>query len=343
MDQPHNSQEKEINLIPVFQWISNGFKNFFNAIGRFFKALFHFFVLFLIFIQKNVIVVAICAIAGAALGWYFNQGVKESYTAQAVVQTNFGSAKQLYANVKKMNTLADQSNYDELAQLLGIDVDAASHIKSISIVPEYNDTELLREYDHIARKSDTMALEVFTFEAFKNAKRPIDFEYHKIEVNGTKNDALNKVVSIAIDIPESNFIKSQRSSQQATARFDVMNMEYEVAAIDSVIMAYQTALKSKKDPSAGTNLFISENQSPFVFKHLFDQKKELLAALAVAREQQFNYDHVINIVSSYTQKGTPEKQHLTIKGGFAGIGFGLILAVIPLLWRSLKEYEQQHA
>ena len=63
-----NREEQEVDLVPVFVWIGNGIKNFFKGIGAFFKAIGHAIILFLVFLQRNIILIGAFLIAGLALG-----------------------------------------------------------------------------------------------------------------------------------------------------------------------------------------------------------------------------------------------------------------------------------
>ena len=67
---PQNREEQEVDLVPVFVWIGDGIKGFFRAIGNFFKAIGHAFILFLIFLQKNIILIGAFVVLGIVLGYY---------------------------------------------------------------------------------------------------------------------------------------------------------------------------------------------------------------------------------------------------------------------------------
>ena len=165
MNQNENQkqEEQEVDLVPVFVWIGDGIKGFFRAIGNFFKAIGHAIILFLIFLQKNIILVGLFILVGIGLGYYFDSAGKSNYTAQLRVQPNFNSSSQLISNIKYYNSLTGEGDYDRLANALGLSVEEAKKLKSFSIEESYNDTELLAEYDRLARDSDTMALDNFNF------------------------------------------------------------------------------------------------------------------------------------------------------------------------------------
>lgn len=346
MSQPNNEpqQEQEVNLLPVFVWISNGFKNLFKSIGVTLKSIAHFIVLFFIFIKKNWIIVLSTTIIGIAIGWYLKVENKNIYTASAIVKPNFKSTAQLIANVNYYNSLVEQKNTSMLAQELQLNQQQVASIESLNIQPEFNETELLEEYDRLARKSDSVALENFTFKGFMAAKRPVDYEYHSIKVNGTDNTTLEKVIEKVIHIEENSMIKAQKQALKETADFDLKIMQQQLTELDSLIMAYKTAITNTSSSTSVTTQFIIGDQAASEsLKDLFDRKQFLLSKIAQTREDKYSFNHTVQMVSQYIKKGFIEKKHYRLKGALIGLGIGLLLALIPVFVRFLNHYEKQHA
>ncbi|GAK88217.1 hypothetical protein JCM19297_2730 [Nonlabens ulvanivorans] len=343
-NQPQNNQEQEVDLVPVFVWISNGFKNIFTGVGNLLKGIGHFLILFLIFIQKNLIIIAITSIAGIALGWYLNLKSSDQFTAQIVVKPNFKSAGQLISNINYYQSLVEQEDFEKLSQELNTSRDKTSKITSLSIRPEFNDTELLEEYDQLARKSDTMALENFTFEGFKAAKRDQDYQFQLIEVSSKDRTVLENLIDDVIRVKENSIIKSEQQALKETADFDLKSMNYQLIELDSLIAAYQTAIKSSDVQGGnGTNLYLGDQKPSEALKNLFDQKRNILYTMSSVRKDKYSYGSTINVVSQYIKKGVIEKKHYRLKGAFIGLGFGLLIALFPLVWRFLKNYEKENA
>ncbi|MGJ8683030.1 MAG: hypothetical protein ACSHWW_00305 [Nonlabens sp.] len=343
-NQPQNNQEQEVDLVPVFVWISNGFKGLFNGIGKAIKGLGHFLVLFLIFIQKNLIIVGLATVLGIAAGWYLNSQSGNQFTAQVLVKPNFKSTGQLISNVTYYQSLIEQEDFDKLGKELNISTDKAAKISSLDINPEFNDTELLEEYDKLARRSDTMALDNFTFEGFKAAKRDIDYEFQLIDISSTDRTVLEDVLENVIKVKENSIIKAERQALKETADFDLKAMSYQLSELDSLIAAYQTAIKSSDVKGGnGTNLYLGDQKPSEALKNLFDQKRNILYNMSVVRKEKYSYDNTVNIASQFIKKGTIEKKHYRLKGALIGLGFGLLIALFPLVWRFLKNYEKENA
>ncbi|MEN8817589.1 MAG: hypothetical protein ABF274_12080 [Nonlabens sp.] len=342
-NQPDQNQEQEVDLVPVFVWISNGFQNLINAIVGLFKSIAHFLILFLIFIKNHIILLGVLFFIGAGLGWYMSKESKKSFNAQLRVQPNFESAGQLISNLEYYNSLVDQEDFVSLSKELGITTEEARELTSFHIKADFNDTELLKEYDYMARRADTIALENYTFEGFKEAKREIDYQFYTVQISSKDRKALEKAAIKAVQVEDNPLIKAQRKASIETTAFNLKIMENQLKEIDSLLVAFQIAIKSKdSSTSPGTNVFVSPQNKSEVFTELFEEKSRILYNLEFIRENKYAYENTVNIVSYFVKKGTIEKKHLTVIFALVFLGFGLLIALIPLVFRFLNNYQESN-
>jgi hypothetical protein len=331
--------QQEVDLVPVFVWISNGFKNLFRAIVSFFKAIGHGIMLFLAFIQANLILLAVFVAVGLALGFYVDSSSSEIYSTRLRVAPNFESSSQLISNVNYYNSLQQEEDHERLAQELDITVEQAQSITSFEIEPSYNDTELLREYDALARESDTMALENFTFEGFKEAKREMDYKYYAITVTSKDRGTLEDILQPVVTVQDNAGIKAARSSTRENIAFDIRTLNYQLEEVDSLIAGYQKAIATgQTSNSSSTNLFLGDQRPSEALRNLFAEKRMILDELNDLREQKYRSDETVNIVSQFITRGRIESNHTKLKILLVFLGLGLLVAVLPLVWRGVKEY-----
>lgn len=335
---PKNNEEQEVDLVPVFVWISNGIKNFFKAIAAFFMAIGHAIILFLVFLQKNIILIAILVLVGLGLGYYLDAGSSSNYSAKLRVAPNFQSASQLISNIDYYNALAEEEDYERLSNELGISLNEAEDFKSLSIEPSYNDTELLEEYDELARSADTMALDNFTFEGFKDAKREIDYGFYEIIAKAKSRAALEKIIPQVVNIKENPGIKAARLASKETVEFNLQSMNYQLQELDSLIAAYQNMIRTTQGSGGTTNLYLGEQQSSDKLMNLFHQKQFLLEEMEDFRKDKYSYDSTVNIVSEYIVQGSVKNNHTKLKLLIAFFILGILIAFTPIAWRFLKNY-----
>ncbi|BAO54854.1 hypothetical protein [Nonlabens marinus] len=333
-----NREEQEVDLVPVFVWIGNGIKNFFNAIGAFFKAIGHALILFFVFLQRNILLIGAFIVAGLALGFYLDSNTKSNYSAQLRVEPNFNSSSQLISNINYYDALTSEGDYTRLAKELGLTVDEAQQINGFSIEESYNDTELLEEYDRLARDADTMALDNFTFEGFKEAKREMDYQFYEIIAKANSRDVLEKAIPKIIEVKENSGIKAARLSYLENTEFNISSKQYQLTEIDSLLAAYQKMIATNQSSSGNTNLFVGDQRSSDNLATLFFQKQELLEDLQDLREDKYGSENTVNIVSEYVVRGSVKEEHTKLKLVILFFVLGILVAAIPAVWRFLKSY-----
>jgi hypothetical protein len=337
-------EEKEVELVPIFVWIGRGISSCFNGIGRFFASLGHLFLLFLIFLQRNLLLIVGITILGGALGWYLNQDSKNLYTTEMRVQPNFKSTEHLIAKVSSYQSLINEKDVAKLGKELGITSSMAATITSINIEPYYNEIELLKEYDDFARRSDTMALKDLTFEGYKAAKRDFDYEYQSITARGSNTIVLNKTMDKLVALDQTTAIAAAKRTSLETAEYKLAAMEMQVRNLDTLMISLQKAVKDSGSNQAipTNNIYLNDQQeSSTMFTSIFEEKQKMLNRIDLTKKQYYDYQNVINVISKYTQKGSIFKQHLVLKGALLFFLVGLIVAAAPKLWRFLKEYEEK--
>ncbi len=338
-DNDRQKEDQEIDLFPVLLWISNGIKGFFKAIGSFFLAIGHAIVLFLIFLKKNIILIGVFCLLGLGLGYYLDTNVKTNYMAKMRVSPNFNSTSQLLANIEFYDALTDEEDYQTLAEELDISLAQAKDIVSLSIEPSYNDTELLKEYDELARLTDTMALENLTFESFKNSKRRIDYENYNIFAVAKSRAVIEEVVPKIIRIQENESIKAKRLASIETIDFNIASKKYQMQELDSLIVAYQKMIGSNATATGGqTNLYLTKTESTNQIDNLFKQKQALLYDLELLRDAKYGSENVVNIVSSYVVKGSIVNNYTLLKTVLLFLVVGIFVAFMPALFKFLNSY-----
>ncbi|AZQ43128.1 hypothetical protein [Nonlabens ponticola] len=341
MSDPYNKpqEDQEADLLPVFEWIGNGFKNLGRGIANLFKAIIHGILLFFVFLQRNIILIGVFVLIGLGLGYYMDQQVKDKYSALVRVEPNFNSVTQLISNVKYYNALVEEGVYDKLAKELDITTVEAENLSGFYIEPSYNDTELLKEYDELARRSDTMALENFSFEGFKEAKREIDYQYYEITASSKDRATLVEIIDDLVKVEVNAAIKGAKQSTLENTEFDIKALNYQLQELDSLISGYQKAITAQDIPvNAGTTLYLGDQKPSDALTQLFDEKRIVLAQLNELRETKYLNEDTVNIQSQFITRGTIEKKHLKLKYLLVFFGLGLLIAIIPTIWKFLKNY-----
>ncbi|MEN8188098.1 MAG: hypothetical protein ABFR05_13310, partial [Bacteroidota bacterium] len=160
-------KEEEVDLGQLFVLIGKGFSKLFNFIGNIFKTIFHWIVLFLLFLRNNSKTLAIGALAGALLGGVYHYGFRvPSYESSMTVQPNFGSAVQLYKNIDYYQSLVKQDDTERLAGSLKITNEEAESITSIEAEPYSNENQTILSYKNFIKDLDTTTVKLIDYKTF---------------------------------------------------------------------------------------------------------------------------------------------------------------------------------
>lgn len=337
-DHKHDDISRDVDLVPILSYFGRGIKNFFKAIGKGIAAIGHFIILFLVFIQKNVIVVGLFTMLGLGFGFYLKYAQKELFSAQLNVQPNFNSTRQLYSRVDYFNSLIDEKNHSLLAQELGIDEEGAAYLSSFKIEPVKDESVLLAEYDDIAVFRDTTSLKFLDYDFYKGSLDKYDYKLHELRVSSTNRKVLEEMLERVLDIPMTNGIRSAKRAYKENADYSLRELKAQLAALDTLV--YNLARSKRSDKEEGsTNFYVNNQQGTFYLTDVFKRKEKLLREIQQAELQKSNLDQTITIHSRLLKWGTIKRQYNLIKSTLAGFGFGLLIALLPIVWKFLKNYK----
>lgn len=166
-DQPvQQNNSDEIDLGQLFQMIGRGFQKFFNFIASIFKGIFHLIMLFLLFVQKNIVVIGAALIIGGVGGFVLDSITPEKYISRMVVEPNFNSVQQLYNNIAFYNDLAKAQDSVALATALNITEHEAASIKEIFTDSYSDENQKIKLFDQFIKELDTTTIKAIDYENY---------------------------------------------------------------------------------------------------------------------------------------------------------------------------------
>src|SRR5690606_29161435 len=176
-ESPQPQHSEEVDLGQLFKLIGNAFDRFFKFIGSIFKGVFGIVILFLIFIQKNFIKLAIVGVIGLAIGFYLDIIKKPSYVSTMVVEPNFNSVQQLYNNISFYNELAQAEDSIALADAFGITKKEARTIKRFRVESYSDENQKVLLFDKFVRSLDTTTQKTINMEAYLRNFNSLDARF----------------------------------------------------------------------------------------------------------------------------------------------------------------------
>ena len=95
----NQTSNEEVDLGNLFKVIGKGFTNLFRGIEKFFKGIFHYLILFLIFLRNNALKLGMATLIGGAGGLVLDITKPKVYSSTMIVEPNFKSCVELLKNL----------------------------------------------------------------------------------------------------------------------------------------------------------------------------------------------------------------------------------------------------
>ena len=181
-EQPKNINSDEVDLGQLFLIIGRGFRNLFNFIGSIFKGIFHVLILFLLFVQKNFVILSLALGIGCICGFILDAFKTPKYISKMVVEPNFDSTRQLYNNIEFYNDLARAEDSITLSSALDVSVKEASTIREVFMEPYFDDNQKTRHYNAFLKELDSAVAKTVEYETYIKNFNTMNIRFHEISM-----------------------------------------------------------------------------------------------------------------------------------------------------------------
>lgn len=278
-EQFNNTDEKEID----FSIVGDKLKGLAAKIDDLFFR-------FIMFIKRNIIVIAILFIAGAALG-YYNDSKGKSYNNEIIVIPNFGSTEHLYSQIELIQAKINERDTAFLKQigltqpkkLLKIEIESINNVYSFASQNTTN-FELIK----------LMAEDGSINKVIEDETTSKNYANHRINF-------LTKGVfprEIMLD-PLLAFFNSS-SYFDTIKKQQIINIETKMRLNDSIVAQIDDIIKEfKTSPSSGARssslVYYNENTQ---LSEILKRKEDLINEQAMLRISKINYTSIIKETGS---------------------------------------------
>ncbi|MCF6222601.1 MAG: hypothetical protein L3J34_02615 [Flavobacteriaceae bacterium] len=329
-------QEEEVDLGNLFIVIGKGFRNFFNFFGNIFKSIFHYFILFLIFLRSHALKLGVALILGFVVGFILHKLDKKTYVSNMIIETNYGSGIQLYKQINYLNDLVEKKDSLSLSHILTIEINDAAQINKIQVSAYQSKNNLYRAFDEYMRKTDTVFTRGFEFDDYVKRLAEYDLRYHTIQVNSKLKTVFAKLSPSLIRLVENDYYKNVKNLKvnELLQKLKVLNKN--LTQIDSLRKTYkEVALKEAENKSGASTIEIAKtntNKEQNDIK-LFETTTDILDNISLTNNALIRKNNVVNIISDFDEIGVPDKNLIHKKY----IQFALLFGGLMLGWILIKQ------
>ncbi|MEN8124600.1 MAG: hypothetical protein ABFR32_05660 [Bacteroidota bacterium] len=338
-------QEEEIDLGNLFAVIGKGISNLFKTILRLFNTLFHFFILFLIFLRNHAIKIGLAILIGAIVGFILDKTNEKIYVSNLIVETNYDSGAQLYKQINYLNNLVKREDTITLAKVLNISEKEAVQLKRISISPFQPERNLYKSYDEYMQNIDTNYTRGFTVDDYKKRLDKYDYKYQDIEAKAYSKTVFPNITPAIIVMVENDYYKNKRKSKIIEIKQKLFVLQKNLKQIDSLRNTYkEVALKEAENGSSTSTIEFAKNYTKNSENdiELFQTSNEILEEIYWTNKDLIDKRDVLNIISDFEDIGVSDKKILHKKIFQLAVLFGgmmLLWILLKQLNRYLKKYK----
>jgi len=340
-NQTNNSTNNdEIDLGQLFQLIGRAFQKLFNFIGSIFNGIFHAIILFLLFLQKNFLVLAISLVVGAVAGFILDTIKTEKFVSKMVVEPNFNSVQQLYNNIDFYNDLAKAEDSLALSTALDLESGEAASIHQIFVDSYSDENQKIKLFDEFIRELDSTTVKALDYESYLKNFNSLDARFHQITVISTNNTIAKKMQPALISsISANDYFKLQKRINDENLALQDSIIKNQLVEVDSLQALYKTVLVKEADkPMQGTNISLAENGESQNKELALVKERELLKnQLVKLNEERANKSAILNVISDFPARGVKQKG-IWKSYKFVLPSLFLILSIGVLLGLKLNKY-----
>ncbi|GGK30596.1 hypothetical protein GCM10007962_26180 [Yeosuana aromativorans] len=307
---PQPQQSEEVDLGQLFKFIGNAFNRFFRFLASIFKGIFHVIILFLLFIQKHIIKLAIIGFLGLVIGFYLDSIKETKYISTMVVEPNFNSVQQLYNNIDFYNELANAKDSTALAETFNISKKEAGSIKEFSVESYSDENQKMQLFDKFVRSLDTTTQKAIDMDSYLKNFNSFDAKFHTVSVIATDNGIAKKIQPTIINsISRNSYFNLQKEISDTNIKLEDSLYKKQIKEIDSLQLLYKKVMLKEADrPMEGTSISLGENGVKENKElALINKMEDLKTGLVALNVERANKSSILNVISDFPRKGVKVK------------------------------------
>jgi len=297
-----NNTSEEVDLGKLFKLIGDGFRNMFSSIAKLFSRFFHYIIISIIFIKTNFIKIAIATLLGAVLGYVLEMNDEPVFQSDAILETNFGSGKELYNQTNNLNYLLGKEDYKSIAEKFNISIDEAKTILGFNIEPFEKNKSLIKEFDYYKQHTDTIYTRDLTPEVYAKRLQDEDYRLQKITALSFNQDVFNKLNKGISKISENEYFNKVLNLKVSELNSKKDLLKKNLIVIDSIREVYKKValLSAKNENSSATNInFSDKKNSTNSDIELFKQTNSIMYQLKSVNEDIIRSGFIVNTISEF--------------------------------------------
>lgn len=344
-----NIPEEEVDLGTLFNQIGKMFSNFFNFVGNIFKAIYHYFIILLLFLRKHILILGLATLIGAVVGFLLDLNKEKVFESKMSVEVAYGSGSRLYNQIDYLNNLIFYEDSISLGKIFDIPSKEAASLLFFEAKPIDPEKNRYLDFDDYIQNTDTIYTysREFTYDDFIKRKEDSDIKFQKIIAEAYRPRVFEKLNFGIKKLVENDYYKDLKAKKLEELTFEKEKLKENISQVDSLRKRYkETAylqFEEKMEENSGVSFrTINAGYKGNVDKDLYYLSDTLLLKLRDVNELLVANDDILKIQSGFTVGEV--KKSISSKGWvrFGFLGFALVFLVLVGLQfnKYLNRYEK---
>ena len=340
------TKDEEVDLGQLFSMIGKMFTDFFNFIGKILKGIFHYLILFFIFLKGHIVKLSIAVLLGGTLGFASDNFIPIKYTYDMIIQPNYRSIDQIYESLEYYNVLIEQKDSITLAEKFYISYREANNLVGFRLISYDTEKEKLMAFDKFIKNTDTLTQKNFSYSIFKNdteSKFDSDKYVFRIVSYDSKLKSFEK--SVVDDIKKNKTLQNNRRIKLNILKLDslaTVNSIRRASDLRELYKEVKLSQGSKSKEASSTYIDFSKESKENNDIQLFEIVKKLNDNLIELEKEKERSLNIVNVITTFNPSGkkigTLFETNMFRWGVFSGC-LVLFFIFIKMLNEYLKGYK----
>jgi hypothetical protein len=274
-----NSQDQEIDLGQLSK-----------KIGNFFQTLIDSFFEFILFLKRNIIIIAALFILGVVLGYFLDKKTKV-YDHEIVVLPNFGSVDYLYSKINLINSKIKEG---DTVFLKSIGIKEPKKLDLVEVEPIIDVYRFVEQresnFDLIRLMAEDGDLDKIIEDKITSKNYPFHLILIKTQKKFKKDEFIDPIMSY---LESSEYFSVVQKEMFQSLKTEIASNEQTIIQINNILNEFNntTASNSKSDKL----IYYNENNQ---LNDVIKSKEEVVNKLTNNRISLINYQKTIKEVTS---------------------------------------------
>lgn len=344
-------QSEEVDLGQLFKMIGNMFDKLFAFIGKIFNKIYDILLIILIHFFKRLKWYLLVSLIGFVIGYFIDYKGQSFYRASMQLETNYGSARQVYENISYLNQLASiDRDSVELSKRLNIPVTDAASLLGFTIEPNIDENDKMKLFSDFRAQLDSLTKSTFSYNDYIDGLTAYSFKTHQIEVVSKDKFIFSKLnEGLLNQLAQNEYLLELRDVAIDNLSKEEKVLEVQRRTLDSLSNFYLGIRKIESEKNIentagkGTNFYLGQVQEKNLLvdeTQLIERRLELDKDKLGLYLEAMDKKYIVNPISKFPAAGYTVKKFSEM----AKVRIPLLLitiAIMIFLLLGIKNYLKQ--